>query len=49
LREYREQAERTALTRAMVEAQGNISKVAKLLDVSRPTVYDLMRQHNMKL
>ncbi len=49
LREYREQAERTALTRAMVEAQGNISKVAKLLDVSRPTVYDLMRQHNMKV
>ena len=48
LRQVRERAELTALKRAMARTHGNISKAAKLLGVSRPTLYDLMRQHQMR-
>jgi two-component system NtrC family response regulator len=48
LKKVREVAERQALQRAMAQADGNISQAAKLLGVSRPTLYDLMRQHNLK-
>lgn len=48
LKEAREKAERDLLRNAMIEAEGNISKAAKLLDVSRPTLYYLLKQHNMK-
>jgi two-component system NtrC family response regulator len=48
LRDARERAERNALERALLQAQGNISQAAKLLDISRPTLYDLMRYHNIR-
>ncbi len=48
LRKAREQAERAALQRALMQEQGNLSRAAKLLGVSRPTLYDLMRHHNLK-
>ncbi len=48
LRKAREQAERGALQRALMQEQGNLSRAAKLLGVSRPTLYDLMRHHNLK-
>ena len=48
LRHARENAEIHALRRAMARTHGNISKAAKLLGVSRPTLYDLMRQHQMR-
>jgi two-component system NtrC family response regulator len=48
LKKVRELAERQALQRAMAQADGNVSQAAKLLGVSRPTLYDLMRQHNLK-
>ncbi|MEM7225461.1 MAG: PEP-CTERM-box response regulator transcription factor [Pseudomonadota bacterium] len=48
LKECRERAERTAIVRAMVQANGNVSKAAKLLDTSRPTLYQMLRQFDIK-
>jgi two-component system NtrC family response regulator len=48
LRELREAAERRALAAALAAADGNLSEVAKLLGVSRPTVYSLLKQHNLQ-
>ena len=48
LKMARETAERDALSRALAVADGNISKVADLLGVTRPTVYDLMSKHDLK-
>jgi two-component system NtrC family response regulator len=45
LREIRDEAEKQALTQALALADGNVSKAAALLGVSRPTVYDLMNRH----
>lgn len=45
LKKVRETAERKALQRALSQAAGNISHAAKLLGISRPTLYDLMRQN----
>jgi len=48
LREARERAEREAVQRALAQAEGNVTQAAKLLDISRPTLYDLIRSHNMR-
>ncbi len=48
LREVRELAEREALQRAMGLAQGNMSKAAHMLGISRPTLYDLLNKFEMK-
>jgi two-component system NtrC family response regulator len=48
LKDARERAEREVLQRALAQAGGNVTQAAKLLDVSRPTLYDLMRYHNMR-
>ncbi len=48
LRRVRERAEREALVRAMARTGGNISQAAALLGVSRPTLYDLLRQHGLR-
>ncbi len=45
---YRERAERQALERALGANSGNISRAAKMLNISRPTLYDLMNKHNFK-
>ena len=49
LRDARERAEREAVQRALAEAEGNVSRAAKLLDISRPTLYDLMQHHNIRV
>jgi two-component system NtrC family response regulator len=49
LRRARDEAERTTLQRALLQEQGNVSRAAKLLGVSRPTLYDLMRHHKLKI
>jgi len=48
LRQVRSEAEQRALARALAAAEGNVSKTAELLGVTRPTVYDLMNRYGMK-
>jgi two-component system NtrC family response regulator len=45
LRSIRQQAERAAVQRVLAITDGNISKAAELLGVTRPTFYDLMQKH----
>jgi len=45
LREVRREAEGQAIRRALVHASGNVSKAAKLLGVTRPTLYDLLEKY----
>lgn len=49
LRVVRDEAERRALVDAMARSRGNLSAAARLLAVSRPTLYSLLRQHGMKV
>jgi two-component system NtrC family response regulator len=48
LRHIREQAERSAVLRVLGRVNGNLSKAADLLGVSRPTLYDLMHRFGLK-
>ena len=48
LRLCRELVERTVLQRALARADGNLSLAARMIGVSRPTLYDLLRQHGMR-
>ena len=47
LRTVRLQAERLALTRALARADGTLSAAARLLGISRPTLYDLLETHGL--
>ena len=47
LKAAREIADRRAIRRAIARTQGNISGAAKMLGVSRPTLYDLMKQYEL--
>lgn len=49
LKNAREDVERRALIRALVESNRNISDAATMLGVARPTVYKLMEKYNIKL
>ena len=49
LRAARARAEREVLRLALAQAGSNLSKAAKLLGISRPTLYDLMQQHQIGL
>ncbi|WP_242139815.1 PEP-CTERM-box response regulator transcription factor [Sphingomonas sp. TREG-RG-20F-R18-01] len=48
LRAVRETADRTAIGQALARAEGNISNTAKLLGVSRPTLYDLLKSYDLQ-
>ncbi len=48
LREVRRKAESEAIQRSLVYASGNISKSAKLLGVTRPTLYDMLEKYDIK-
>ena len=48
LRQVREEAERNAVLRVLGRVNGNLSKAAELLGVSRPTLYDLMHRFALK-
>jgi two-component system NtrC family response regulator len=45
----REEAERREIPRALSRVDVNITRAAKLLGISRPTLYDLLRHHKIKV
>jgi len=47
LRDARRRAEREVIEQALLQSEGNISKTAGLLGVSRPTLYDLLGEHGL--
>jgi two-component system NtrC family response regulator len=48
LRVVREAAERESVLRALGQSNGNLSRAAELLGVSRPTLYDLVNRFGLK-
>ena len=48
LRSARQKAEINAINTALSIADGNISACAKLLGITRPTLYDLIKKYDMK-
>ncbi|MXO46821.1 PEP-CTERM-box response regulator transcription factor [Erythrobacter vulgaris] len=48
LKQAREAADRRMIRQALARSQGNISMTAKLLGISRPTLYDLLKQYDLQ-
>ena len=48
LRAVREAADRRAIGEALARADGNISATARLLGISRPTLYDLIKAYDLQ-
>ncbi|MEN8667684.1 MAG: PEP-CTERM-box response regulator transcription factor [Ketobacter sp.] len=49
LRTVRQEAEKAAIIRAINMSDGNISAAAKLLGVTRPTLYDLIKKYGIHI
>jgi two-component system NtrC family response regulator len=47
LKAARESADRRVIRHALARSEGNISSTAKLLGISRPTLYDLLKQYDL--
>ncbi len=47
LKSAREQVDRKVIRHALARSEGNISSSAKLLGISRPTLYDLLKQYDL--
>jgi len=47
LKSAREAADRRVIRHALARCEGNISNTAKLLGISRPTLYDLLKQYDL--
>ncbi|MEY4239182.1 MAG: PEP-CTERM-box response regulator transcription factor [Pseudomonadota bacterium] len=47
LKSAREAADRRVIRHALARCEGNISNTAKLLGISRPTLYDLLTQYDL--
>lgn len=47
LKAAREQSDRRVIRHALARSEGNISSTAKLLGISRPTLYDLLKQYDL--
>lgn len=48
LKAAREQSDRRVIRHALARSEGNISNTAKLLGISRPTLYDLLKQYDLQ-
>jgi len=48
LKAARESADRKAIRQALARTENNISSAARLLGVSRPTLYDLLKQYDLQ-
>ena len=48
LKQAREMADRKMIRQALARSEGNISMTAKLLGISRPTLYDLLKQYDLQ-
>jgi two-component system NtrC family response regulator len=48
LQEARNQAEQDCVKKALIMSGNNISQAAKLLNISRPTLHDLLKKHDIK-
>jgi len=44
----REEADRRVIRHALARSEGNISSTAKMLGISRPTLYDLLKQYDLQ-
>jgi len=49
LRQVRDEAEYKAIVKALARTDGNIVKASEVLGISRPTMYDLMGRHGIKV
>lgn len=47
LKSAREQSDRKIIRHALARSEGNISSTAKMLGISRPTLYDLLKQYDL--
>ena len=47
LKVAREKADRRVIRHALARSEGNISSTAKMLGISRPTLYDLLKQYDL--
>jgi two-component system NtrC family response regulator len=48
LKAAREETDRKVIRQALARTENNISKAAKLLGISRPTLYDLLKQYGLQ-
>ena len=48
LKSAREMADRRVIRHALARSEGNISSTAKMLGISRPTLYDLLKQYDLQ-